>query len=151
MSLWKDLPSSLPLRGGSGMQLAVPCPLERWKRSVALRTGEGRGRGGQADRQTEKQFPHLFWPLPLPGMLACGQPGRTGENIYWAYYVPVCFSPSRPPIPISQRVRHREVKQFAKDHTATKRMSQGPHPPPPPAPSIFHGSRRGVHSTRSVL
>lgn len=76
MSLRKDLPSSLPLRGGSGMQLAVPCPLERWKRSVALRKGEGED--GRTDRQ-KGSFPRLFWPLPLPRRLACGQPG---ENIY---------------------------------------------------------------------
>lgn len=65
MSLWKDLPSSLPLRGGSGMQLAVPCPLERWKRSVALRTGEGEE--GRADRQTDRQrnnFPTCFGLFP---------------------------------------------------------------------------------------
>lgn len=128
MSLPKALPSSLPLRGGSGMQLTVPCPLERWKGSVALRKGEDED--GRTDRQTEKQFPHLFWPLPS---LECWPVGSQEGQERTFIEPSMCLCASHhhdAPIPISQRsqVRHREVKPFAEDHTATKWMSQGPHP-----------------------
>lgn len=84
------------------MQLTVPCPFQRWKRSVALRKGEG----GQTDRQRSSVL------AALPS-LECW-PAGSQEGQGRPFIEPtMCLRASHhhyTPTPISQasKGRHRE-------------------------------------------